>query len=850
MSSSSQSSLFKEHPGRVYLDAWGWEAGLYYQRDLPYGEDLDYFKRKVIDESYKWGCNSLDVYIQAPPPPIDRYATPMEWHPDDPIDVSSHQGSMEYKFLYDPKWNNANLMELTKYAHSRDMLFDWYLNDVPLNGCAPWYNVVKHLSEEEKARKQVLIYNLLEKIARDFMNPLAHGWQGTLDGIKEEDIPWDYIKADNLMWRYNPGAFIAPTPPYLIFPEVVPPNMIAFYACGNQGRHDGNDPEGQFFPVRRDHDSWHTDYSRIFVTYQGNSRTNRISSAIWGTYFAAHSGGIFPDRILKQCNDYFRPRAKDPEDIHETVIWWLGESENICPPEARRIVLAVSQDPIKCAISISEGSITPGKVSSIQNNHMRVVSHLEKEGNRLLYDPEGLAHFDANSRSFPLAENLVKTIYLDPEGTACERELGDPPQRENAKEIYEKLVTFLEPGGYKSLLREDFRNPDDEHIADAFERESREYLFFSDNPFFQLNIKRALRTLEGRVHTQIGVEGYDRLIVGDASYDEPTHKPVSDLENIFRLEDASGSKPTLFLFLLKKGNSAALIWEPSRLLAFESPAVRKEEIQLAFVVPGLGYASEDMPLLREAMLDEDVPLEFRKDKASLTNKYPIPLVKTIRISNPDDGPYLVKEYGWWMFRGGNPSEGEKGIDFLKVYLEPNGKAVVHRYGFIDGVVKHGWGCQYTVALKDVDSKPSGDSCTARVMSITPLIFAPRLQFKEPFGEVRLNGEPWHYFDEDLVFLPNKTGDYKVGVSKGGEAAPHITRTFASIERTDWTGTELIIKAELPPYAEKLPPDLDLTMALDMAGFNVKKIHGARVVRTTPSGLILGFKPGTIKITAG
>ena len=840
--------LYEEHPGRAYLDAWGWEAGLYYQRDLPYGDNLDYFKKHVIDESYKWGCNSLDVYVQAPPPPIDRYALPMEWHPDDPI-----EGSKQYKYLYDPKWNNANLMELTKYAHSRDMLFDWYLNDVPFDGCAPWFGQVKKFSEAETQSKLKLIDNLIEKIARDFMNPLVHGWRGSLDGIKEEDFPHDSVAWDRLMWPYNPGAFIALTPPYLVFPDVVAPNMIALYACGMKGRHDSNDPNGPFFPVRRDHSSWHTDYSRIFVNYQGTSRTNRISSEIWGTYFAAHSGGIFPDLILKQCNDFFRPRVTDHEDIHETVIWWLGESLNICPREVRRYVLAISQDPIKCAVAVSEGSITPARVCYIQNNFLRIYSFQEKEGARLLCDPEGSAHFDANSQAFALTENLVKTAYVDTQGRTYERNMtsdgGQWLTAEEHKETYEKVVSFSEPGGYKAVLREDYRNPSSSMISAVLQHETRELLMFSDNPFFQLRIQRVLLTDKGKMTTALGCEGYDRVFVGDAPYDTAVDIPLSDTENIFTLEDSSSSKPTLVVLFLERGNIVSLRWIPSEALIFESPARPEEQIGLGFVVPAFRYSLDDMPLLREAMMDEDVPLQLTDDRVSVTNKYPLPLVRTVRVSQPDNRPYLVQEYGWWMFRGANPSAREKEIDFLKVYLNPKGTAEILRYGFIDGVVKPGWGCQYMLALKDVMVTASGASCTARVTSVTPLIFSPRVHFKEPFTAARVNGSSWHYFDDEFVYLPNRAGDYHVEVIRQDRPpAPRIIRTFASVASTEWTGSELVIKAALPPHADKLPPDLQLYAALEMTGLRVTKIRGGEVTRTLPDGIVISFRPGTIVVS--
>ncbi len=200
-----------------------------------------------------------------------------------------------------------------------------------------------------------------------------------------------------------------------------------------------------------------------------------------------------------------------------------------------------------------------------------------------------------------------------------------------------------------------------------------------------------------------------------------------------------------------------------------------------------------------------------------------------------------------MFRGAQPSLEHPGVDYLKVYLEAKGSATIQRYGFIRDIVKPGWGCQYTLALRNIGKIKGGSRCAVNVLSTTPMLFAPRLHFKKQVRSVRLNGKPWHYFDGDIVFLPNRRGTYHIEVNEGTAETPHIVRTFAVVKGTRWDGKNLTIDTELPDWVKRLPKSLYFTAIVDISGSSIRLGQGYKILRSGSKGTLIQFKAGRIKV---
>jgi len=53
-----------------------------------------------------------------------------------------------------------------------------------------------------------------------------------------------------------------------------------------------------------------------------------------------------------------------------------------------------------------------------------------------------------------------------------------------------------------------------------------------------------------------------------------------------------------------------------------------------------------------------------------------------------------------------------------------------------------------------------------VLQISSFVFAPRVEFAEPFNAVFVDGKRWDYHDGRHVFLPNRRGMYRIAVRDG------------------------------------------------------------------------------------
>lgn len=293
------------------------------------------------------------------------------------------------------------------------------------------------------------------------------------------------------------------------------------------------------------------------------------------------------------------------------------------------------------------------------------------------------------------------------------------------------------------------------------------------------------------------------------------------------------------------------------------------------------------PMKTLALPDDDKPARIRH-----AGQLPVQVVK---IVNPRPGPYFVRENGWWRQRGAQPitdpqderahcaayrdwvvrnealgdtrealapfayrrhtadlppARATQG-DYLKVYTAAD-DALILPHGFIGGTARPGFGCQYTMALADVQGDASQSSLRVKVMRLTAYIFAPRVRFARPVAAVTLDGKPWHYFDGELVMLPQQRGVYQLEVTHGQTttpATPAITRTSASITDTQLAERSFEFSAALPEYVRKLPHALEYHAAISLPS-DIRRIQlqGASIARRDGQGVILRFKPGRVRFT--
>jgi hypothetical protein len=176
-----------------------------------------------------------------------------------------------------------------------------------------------------------------------------------------------------------------------------------------------------------------------------------------------------------------------------------------------------------------------------------------------------------------------------------------------------------------------------------------------------------------------------------------------------------------------------------------------------------------------------------------------PGVRTLRVVNPYDGPYFVCEQGWWQARGAHRSQEWPGEDYLKIRQASGEPVRIQPFGWIDGQVRPGWGCQQLLWIAPLPQRGEWHGCRVRVLGVTPVIFAPRVEVNGPIAEARLGDDPWHYLDDACLFLPNRPGDYTLWWRYGRRALPHLCRTFATVTGTAIRQGELEVAAAHPPY---------------------------------------------------
>lgn len=445
----------------------------------------------------------------------------------------------------------------------------------------------------------------------------------------------------------------------------------------------------------------------------------------------------------------------------------------------------------------------------------------------LHYDPEHTAHYDGDSNAVVLSGSFLRTVSL----TDDEIEL-----------VSDAVYEYPEPAGYLAFLKTTRPLRQGGVLVD----QTIEVEFNSDSPWLRLNAHYVSRGGRAAIGSEIGASGYDTLIT-----DEAIRSPADlRVRPVVRLSDSRQRLPDLLIMVLDAGSLSAMRWHPDKSLTLVLRQTESMTCRLALAVLDGLYSAEDVPALCELVGQPHQLVNLdEKGEATITNPLPIPVTRLIRISggsaSPD--PYHIREFGEWVFRGAQTSVLYPGDDYLKVYLPPRGSATICRYGFIGGVARVGWGCQYTMSLGAVERTAQGARVAAKVHRITSMIFAPRVRFADRIKSVRLDGRPWHYRDDYHVFLPNRVGEYRIEVISGDAELPRIERTFALVEDTKMRANELVIDAALPVWTDTVPDGFHFYATIRHPGRHLSRLGGAQLVRHVPGASLVRFRPGRVSL---
>jgi len=834
-------------------DMWGWHLGLNYQREESI--DLDYLEQKVFEKGYKAGSNYVNlVQLWMTPDEFNgiwwcgpgateeawaRSGNILIWSDDDPLKRPEGYVNMPHHY-----WNRQTLLEAIGKGHDYGYLAQVsaqnnFIFRKKVDG--QWKAVAPHWCKPEEVEDNLLA---LKWTSSQISNPLESGWRLACDGYQVEHWFSDNKGLSSAaMWEYNPGASLE----WHMYPSVSSPAPNFVFQWGYA------------FPGST------TVLSSGFLNGPFGRRTVGLQTSTRAKFYPPYNtfGGFHPpDFFLQQICAFLRPKmAGLDKGKHITYCFGLGESLLTCPQEKRRYFYAVNLDPIRGAVTTSvtnqynqaaqayafPDNLIPAETPFIQNRYFRLYPLKDRDGGILQVDTYGLANFSKvfTTSDFPvrLSETTGFLVEHAPGYYNCEKRFS-----RHFLHPVEKKFTYEEIGGYRAVLREDRVQQMADFKGGYTLEETRRYVATTDSPYFLVNVERRVSDGLHDITTTLNFDGYDKATVGDSQLTDAQSFDVDGAKlPVIALHDSRGRNVDLTLIVLDAPQLSSLDWYKDSHLNLNFKEVESDAFAIAVVFPDFmeeGNIEELSKLLRDEGFSVSLGAE---GEAEIANPYNMPIAAAVRVEDADDNPYFVRERGWWLFRGAQPSLATAGQDFVKVYLEPKETVAVARYGYLGGVVKPGWGCQYTVALKDPQKTATGGACEVRVLSVTPLLFAPRVEFAETVSSVQLDGKPWHYFDEKCVFLPNKTGTHSMEVAYGEPQTPHVTRTFAMVEATELNEDGLTVDAKLPVWTKELPGDLKFTAAVKTMGRKVKEVRGGETAWQSADGALVRFLPGQVTV---
>ncbi len=434
-------------------------------------------------------------------------------------------------------------------------------------------------------------------------------------------------------------------------------------------------------------------------------------------------------------------------------------------------------------------------------------------------------------------------------------ELSIPPGSEQVDFDYISLVKMpvdhdiSQVGGHLSVVRENTKLLDNQTSV----AENRKWTIAADQPSIFVTIDRDIKG-DKPVKSTIDINGYE-IIEFNGSKVSTGH--TSDrIPNIISLKDQQNIYPPLTIRLENTESIGEIRLKQD---SIEFAKLKTAPRPLYAVITLRETKTFDMPVYAPSV----EKLKFNGDYAQLKNPFRQKTAILARVDDPQPGPYFVKEQKWWSVRGAqtvctDPGAWDRYLidynnwlidaqpgkmpappvnyDILRCIAEPGETVQIQRYGYINDIVRPGWGSQKQILI----SRVRPDRCTVKVLNVSPYMFAPRVQFKKSFDSVRLNGKVWDYHDGQNVFLPQETGNYSVEVADKGLPTPALTSTAAKVRSARFRKNIFKINIEKPDYVFKIPHNLryKLGLSYDLEKFNIISVKGGKLLREGPLGGIV------------
>ena len=439
---------------------------------------------------------------------------------------------------------------------------------------------------------------------------------------------------------------------------------------------------------------------------------------------------------------------------------------------------------------------------------------------------------------------------------------GDDPVEFDTIAIYKSPIEskLAMAGGHKAVLKESFKIARDSKKV----IENRKLWMVADEPSILMEVERQSCSGSVDVVSTLDYSGYEKMAFDGKN--QAKSGSSSKIPRRISFSDTDGLLPPMTVCIIDKGGLKKIKWSKGRIDLAESLCGKQRMVLAATLRTDIGSDFE------RYLASEPETVNLDLNGKTFTNNDNFTKVHLVKVTNPIKGPYFVEENRWWSVRGAQPlhSSDEDRNKYLKAYdywitnkdkvsmptppynadlvrliIPGGGEAKLQPYCFIDGNIRPGLGSQKQMLIKNVKA----DGCTVKVLSVSAYLYAPRVEFSEPFTDAKVNGRPWAYHDGTNVFLPQKRGDYKIEVVRGANKHPTLHTTSASVESAVYKNNELTVQHELPEYVFKLPEGLNYTyyVAFDSNQTTVDTVEGGKVLRQGLYGAIIEAADKTMSI---
>lgn len=318
-------------------------------------------------------------------------------------------------------------------------------------------------------------------------------------------------------------------------------------------------------------------------------------------------------------------------------------------------------------------------------------------------------------------------------------------------------------------------------LAQLLERSSSSYheervtlTAVADVPGFVMHTQcvKAARNLQ--VERRLALPRYAR-VTATTKGDDATARRMP-----FVLTSADRSVPDLCIVPLQMSRYDRLVVEDGVVIWRGAPEAGLAG-RVAFLFWPHGRGHEVLMHAQRLMdaVDRPVVVDLGPDgRADLVSDLVIPQSRLLHVQSDANTPFLVRERGYWTVRGCQPASG--GGVWLRIHQEPGDVVQIIAGATMLARTRPGPGSARIVALQ----QPEPQRAIATVMQRSRLR-APSVVMATDFSQVRVNEQPWSWFDGRTVYLPDEPGTYRIETSMekagfGDGQQPHLRSTAAPI----------------------------------------------------------------------